>query len=52
VSRIGDRSQETGVRRREGMREKARGFEDLIVWQKAHRFVIGIYSKSIFSSDS
>jgi len=25
------------------MREKARTFEDLIVWQKAHRFVLGVY---------
>lgn len=25
------------------MREKARTFADLIVWQKAHRFVLGVY---------
>ena len=28
------------------MREKARTFEDLIVWQKAHRFVLKVYAFS------
>lgn len=26
--------------------EKSKSFEDLIVWQKAHQFVLGVYSAS------
>jgi hypothetical protein len=25
------------------MRESAKGFEDLVVWQKAHQFVLAVY---------
>ncbi len=27
-------------------REKAKQFQDLIVWQKAHQFVLGVYKHS------
>ena len=27
--------------------EKSKSFEDLIVWQKAHQFVLKVYSVSI-----
>jgi len=37
-----DRRQKTGV----GMRTPATRFEDLVVWQKAHQFVLGIYRLS------
>src|ERR1700712_3625809 len=39
----GVRSQESGVR---GARTPARSFEDLIVWQKAHVWVLGVYRYS------
>ena len=46
------RSQESGVRIQESrvriMREPAKTFQDLIVWQKAHQFVLSVYS---FTSD-
>ena len=35
-----DRSQEIGVRMEKG---RAKTFQDLIVWQKAHQFVISVY---------
>ena len=40
LSDIGVRSQETGVR---SGRRPARTFEDLIVWQKAHGWVLAAY---------
>jgi len=36
-------SQESGVRMK---REKAKQFQDLIVWQQTHRFVLGVYKHS------
>ncbi|MDF9825950.1 four helix bundle protein [Ereboglobus sp. PH5-10] len=46
----GVRSQESGVRREtsgfEGSRAPSRTFEDLIVWQKAHAWVLGVYRLS------
>jgi four helix bundle protein len=39
----GDRSQETGDRMK---RAPAREFQDLIVWQKAHQFVLSAYDFS------
>jgi four helix bundle protein len=43
----GDRSQETGVRSPNpgwgGIRRPARTFQDLIVWQKAHAWVLALY---------
>jgi hypothetical protein len=30
----------------DGVRQPARTFQDLLVWQKAHRFVLGIYKLS------
>ena len=38
----GVRSQESGVR----MRAPARSFEDLVVWKKAHAFVLAIYKET------
>jgi four helix bundle protein len=44
---IGDGRQETGDRRQNAgvrmKREPAKNFQDLIVWQKAHQFVLSIY---------
>jgi len=40
----GARSQKSGARRIE--REPARRFKELIVWQKAHRFVLAAYQIS------
>jgi four helix bundle protein len=43
---IGDRRQESGIRRqrvRDGLRAPAKTFQDLIVWQKAHQLVLGVY---------
>jgi len=37
------RSQKTGVRSQNMERERARTFQDLIVWQKAHQLVLSIY---------
>lgn len=37
----GDRSQEL-----EGTRRPSRSFQDLIVWQKAHAFVLSVYAAS------
>src|SRR5688572_18855288 len=43
----GVRSQESGVRSQEGDAKEglvaAKSFEDLIVWQRAHEFVLGVY---------
>ncbi len=36
-----DEQEKTEIR--SGMRRPAKGFEDLVVWQKAHSFVIDIY---------
>ena len=36
------RSQESGDR----MRRPAQSFQDLIVWQKAHQFVLGVYGST------
>ena len=38
----GVRSQNSGVR----MKQTAKTFEDLVVWQKAHRFVLAVYRLS------
>ena len=38
----GVRSQNSGVR----MKQPAKTFEDLVVWQKAHRFVLAVYRLS------
>jgi four helix bundle protein len=44
-----DRSQKSGARRSgDGMNKKAKVFQDLIVWQKAHQFVLSMYH---FSND-
>ena len=53
MRREGDRSQESGVRIQESgewgqetgvrMRQPAKTFEDLIVWQKAHEYVLAVY---------
>jgi four helix bundle protein len=40
TSETGVRSQESGIR---SARAPARTFEDLIVWQKAHAWVLGVY---------
>ena len=40
------------------MRDPAKTFEDLVVWQKAHQFVLAVYrlsrtySQAILNSDS
>jgi hypothetical protein len=34
------------------MRTPATRFEDLVVWQKAHQFVLAGYSQAILNSDS
>jgi hypothetical protein len=34
------------------MREPAKTFEDLVVWQKAHQFVLAGYMRAIQHSDS
>lgn len=39
---MGFSKRESGVR----MREAAKTFEDLVVWQKAHLFVLGVYRLS------
>jgi hypothetical protein len=33
-------------------RKKARTFQDLIGWQKAHQFVLSAYARCILASDS
>jgi hypothetical protein len=52
-----DRSQKIGVRRPEPggrMRMPATKFEDLVVWQKAHQFVLAAcrLSRTILTPDS
>ncbi len=44
----GYRSQESGARRKgiQSMTTTAKKFQDLIVWQKAHQFVLGVYEIS------
>ena len=46
--KTGVRSQESGERRQEGSIRMgaARSFQDLIVWQKAHQFVLEVYRLS------
>jgi hypothetical protein len=34
------------------MKATAKRFEDLVVWQKAHQFVLAAYSQAILDSDS
>ncbi len=41
MKETGDRSEEREVRSKKG--EKAKSFEDLLVWRKGHNFVLEIY---------
>jgi hypothetical protein len=34
------------------MKEPAKKFEELVVWQKAHQFVLAAYFKAILNSGS
>jgi hypothetical protein len=47
MERIIDRIQESGARRQEDvMRDTAKSFQDLVVWQKAHQIVLNAYQLS------